>query len=592
MNKLKYLFGALVAVSFAACSDEPNAKGGPEEVTPVSDVAYMTINLKDVNEGRATSGTTDFEYGEGDENKIYNAKFLFFDANKNFLLEANVWNGGNANGVEPDANIEYFGQNVLVLENLKKTGYPKYLITVLNAPEKLKPIVGETTMDDVRNLCCDVYYDVDNQGQSKKFVMTTTSYKRVGSSNPYYATTLTDANFKAEPYPAANDKPVTIYVERLAVKVRLNAALTNEKKTFEIDGKEVVGYRVPVSISGNLNDEGKPAEGVTDVYVSIDGWGLSNYEPESYLSKNLDLLGESTEIGEWYWNDPTNTRSYWAASPQYGQAEPNLVRNTYVGLIGEVGHSLYMPETTNQYANVQTNKLLSAKNVASVILKTTVYDGNGKPLNLILFQGVYYLRESFVAYALQTLDFNKKLNYYTREVVASETENVQDGYHYTQIGTDDVEVVERDVEATGRIELNSKFDETTKLYAKNSEGKFELIENGVQKLNETLVGFTQGTQARASTDGSQIYNIPIEHFAKAKPSVSNVQQEGEYGTVRNHIYDVTVTSISKLGGGIFRPGEGDDDGEPIIPEDPSSTYYLSAKVNILSWKVVKQNVDL
>jgi len=58
--------------------------------------------------------------------------------------------------------------------------------------------------------------------------------------------------------------------------------------------------------------------------------------------------------------------------------------------------------------------------------------------------------------------------------------------------------------------------------------------------------------------------------------------------VRNHHYVVTVDKLEKIGKGIF------DGDEKIVPgDDPDGDiYYVGAKINILSWKIVSQNVEL
>jgi hypothetical protein len=61
---------------------------------------------------------------------------------------------------------------------------------------------------------------------------------------------------------------------------------------------------------------------------------------------------------------------------------------------------------------------------------------------------------------------------------------------------------------------------------------------------------------------------------------------GDFGVVRNHFYQVTVTDIKKVGIGVF------DVTEPIVPNYDPSTYYLAAKLNILAWQTVTQNVIL
>ena len=62
----------------------------------------------------------------------------------------------------------------------------------------------------------------------------------------------------------------------------------------------------------------------------------------------------------------------------------------------------------------------------------------------------------------------------------------------------------------------------------------------------------------------------------------------KYGIVSNHHYVVTVNSLTKIGKGIFDPEE------EIVPgkNDEKDTYYVGARINILSWKIVNQNVNL
>ena len=82
------------------------------------------------------------------------------------------------------------------------------------------------------------------------------------------------------------------------------------------------------------------------------------------------------------------------------------------------------------------------------------------------------------------------------------------------------------------------------------------------------------------------YNIPIEHLNNDAAENGTVP-EAKYGVVRNHHYVVTIDKLEKIGKGIF------DGNEKIVPGDPNDdTYYVGAKINILSWKIVSQNVEL
>ena len=61
-----------------------------------------------------------------------------------------------------------------------------------------------------------------------------------------------------------------------------------------------------------------------------------------------------------------------------------------------------------------------------------------------------------------------------------------------------------------------------------------------------------------------------------------------YGVVRNHIYDINIKSITGLGTPVVS-------GNPVIvtPEVPEdNATYVAAQINILSWKIVTNEVDL
>ena len=92
--------------------------------------------------------------------------------------------------------------------------------------------------------------------------------------------------------------------------------------------------------------------------------------------------------------------------------------------------------------------------------------------------------------------------------------------------------------------------------------------------------------------GMMYYNIPIEHLRNQTTAGVYTDgavdvEEGEYGVVRNHYYKINVNTISKLGAAVH------DATEEIVPDaDENVTYCVGATINILSWKVVNQNVNL
>ena len=112
-----------------------------------------------------------------------------------------------------------------------------------------------------------------------------------------------------------------------------------------------------------------------------------------------------------------------------------------------------------------------------------------------------------------------------------------------------------------------------------------------EDANKLLNGTTEykyNTGCSYYKDGEMYYNIPIEHLRGGKYTDENYElKEGDYGVVRNHYYIITINSIKNLGKAVNDPDE------VIVPNDEDSkSYYVAAKINVLSWKVVKQSVDL
>ena len=81
-------------------------------------------------------------------------------------------------------------------------------------------------------------------------------------------------------------------------------------------------------------------------------------------------------------------------------------------------------------------------------------------------------------------------------------------------------------------------------------------------------------------DGYTFYYVDIKHLGAAGKTA-------EYGIVRNHIYNVTINSIQGYGSPVYTGTE--YLGYPQISDQET---YVSAKINILSWKLVNQTVDI
>jgi hypothetical protein len=79
--------------------------------------------------------------------------------------------------------------------------------------------------------------------------------------------------------------------------------------------------------------------------------------------------------------------------------------------------------------------------------------------------------------------------------------------------------------------------------------------------------------------GAAYFYVDIEHFGAEPQNV---------GIVRNNIYELSISKISGLGTPVYDPDE--DIVPEKTPEEPSS--FVAARINILKWKIVNQNVTL
>lgn len=582
MRKKALFFPVLAALMLAGCSKDDVSEVIPDETPKVftGDEAYMSVKLADV--GSITSRGSDggFQYGDKSEHSVYTAHFYFYDKDGLFVAEGSTWNGGEDVSSTPVGNIEFKSKTIVVLKGLTKKNYPKYMVTVLNKPGDFTP--GQT-LDEMEKTLSDengegIWNTVNNENF---FTMSTTSYKHSDNS-PYFVTEVEEENFSLEPIDADNiQSPVTVYVERLAAKVTVNVS-------DELEADENGRYKITTTVAGNGNvgTDGNPA--AEELYVELLGWKLNATAKHSNMMKNIDSDWNErfgSETDGFAWNDANNFRSYWGKSYNYGlvvTANGTYPDNfstinatdflNYVDLTNPVGlgNFSYCAENTNTSEIVSVN-FPSA--VTSVLLSAKVCDKSGKGLDLVRYNGTLFTKEAFLNYILNVLNTNGKLNYWT----------TTDNQNYTQI---DSEFVEWDNVSDGVIKVVFKRPSDETIYKKGDNSYSEVTD--FTELNKDLE--EAATDAIGYNGGLMYYNIPIEHLNNDEISETEGNKtipEAKYGVVRNHHYVVTINKLENMGHGIF------DSSEAIVPgDDDKETYYVGANINILSWKIVTQGVDL
>lgn len=591
MKKFSQLFLCAAAglMMFSCSSDEPANNGGNVNHVP-GEPAYMTINLRSASMGGRSTTDGGFEYGSADEQNITSAQFFFFDADGVYVASAKPWNGGNA---VKEENIEFRSNTVVILDNLTGTDYPSYVMTVLNAPD----FTPASTMAATAAKTLEYY---TKNGDKNMFVMSTSSYFGESDNHSddfYYVTKIHPDNFSKEPVVADPSNVVNIYVERLAAKVELKTAADLKS---EVAGDGTTIYPLTATVAGELNDG--TAVGTTQLYVRFTNFGLSSTAKASYMSKSLEGWEATDEIFTTSnWNDAANFRSYWGKGVNYGMATPDVNTATWTDLDRAI-NSEYA------YCNEHTNTAAFSAvlgNPTAVLVGAELVDKDGNALdNIVRYHGVLYLQNDFFAYTINSLNVGGKFDYYYVGSETKNTETTEEGEttttitDYKQLDVTDLTLalVSANDGTTGSVYVEASaltLPEVaeSKLYLKNGADYTEVtVDAALAAINENLKDY----KGEGYKDGKMFYTIPVQHLGAiaTETKTPTTADEGYYGVVRNHWYVLTINALEKIGHGVFNPGDDTVTGEELKPTDPEEFYYLAAQINVLSWKVVNQGVDL
>lgn len=549
--KFKSLFCALLAgLTLSACSNEDGIKGGDDQNT---DQAYVTISLR--NAGALTRGTAGGnENGIAAENAVNTAEFYFYNADGSYnqhVGKALEWN-------DATGNVEKIADATVVLQNLKKVGKPRYVVCVLNATPKA---YENKTLAELKEQIAKDYVT------NSKFIMTNSTYNNGDAASLYFATKIEDNNFlkeKPTPEELTTANAVQVYVERLASKITLSSTLANNDEitlgTYDVNGEDQV------------------------IKIKILGWGINAKNKTSYVEKRVPAF--TTDLG-FTWDAASLFRSFWACSPNYnggeypasfadGKVSDNELETAvkesstlkYVSwnsLAKALGGYDYCLENTNTKTELEKDNF-KAK-VTHVLLKAQTVAGT----DLISYDGRLYTLDKFMARVLG------QLNLSAYKVTASESNTT-----YTKIDVGDLRVVNT-YDGTVTVGLTDAAKGATWSSTTGTTTPLTAEALATQIANVKI-------EADYYKEGMMYYCIPVEHLRGGKFTVNDnfsvSVNEADYGVVRNHYYKINITSIKNLGTAVYNPDE------EIVPNMEPQTYFVGAQVNILSWKVVNQSVEL
>lgn len=572
--KIKKLFFAGLALAALVACDKENESGN----TLKDGDAYINVKIAysdPVTKGQAADPP--FYYGTAAEQKINNAYFIFYYADGSFcqyVKKTDLKMNSQGAGASTDKNIEELSDGVVLLRGLKSKQYPVYMSVILNSEDEwIGANIENKSIEEASKAVQSAIATADKNDQVNwtNFMMSSSSFDNSDAVSGYYCTKLKASNFQeSEALAIAEGNPVEAYVERLAAKVKVEFA-----ESLGTSGK--IG-------SFTVNGTSK------DLYFNVTGWGLNATTKDSYCFKNINT-GWTEETLGFKWNDAANFRSYWGKSTNYGTGvypgtygssvdkydEKTATLNyiTYNDLKVGINGNAYCRENTNDPEVLGKN---FSGTVTSVLLKAQVTDKEGNAVTLYNFAGSLYDEANYKAAALNSFEASTTNKIWKKTVSGGNTT-------YTKVTADDLSVV---ISADGyaHVELKEAYNYC---YGAGETSTKDATTAEINKLLNGDEAYKYNTGCSFYKEGMMYYNIPIEHLRDdGKYNDSDyVQKEGNYGVVRNHYYIITVNSIRNLGKAVNVPDE------RIVPNDDDvKNYFVAAKINVLSWKVVRQSVDL
>ncbi len=567
----KYLFIALAALGFAACTESGDEK------TPVQNAemeeSYIAINLMAAdNDTRAAADSYGYELGTDAERAVNKAFFFFFDENGNpfnVIGAPATAPGGTKNHlsltIDEDTtsdmpNVSDIKNAVLVL-NTYKGIYPKQIVAVLNWTPADRPY----TLEELQTVVVNNSLGNDING----YVMSNSVYSN--GTNIMAATPITADNIKTSEAEALG-APVNIYVERTAAKVVVtNTTVANNRYAVtDVNGMKPVG--------------GNPRT----VYVELLGWELYNEFDETNLVKSIENWN-SNIIGL-TWNDSPFYRCYWAKTRNERTTNDTFawsyINPTSNGLPTAYGYEIaseanYTDRDTYTYCGENTLDWTTKDVRTKVILKGRLVEDDGndgyQPIELAQWYGNEYAGVSDLKTAVAN-SLKYTLYYYDT-----------DGDKYVSIAPEHIEIVHGSQVNAEAYEVGFQLSTAGKektWFKYNSEEDFDSFGDIADGVNTTNTNeYLKGVKpAVLYMNGDTYYIVDIEHLGADDTTT-------EYGVVRNHVYQIDIQSIKGYGSpGYSSLGHIVD--TPEYPEDEEQSSFVAAKINVLSWKVVKQGVNI
>lgn len=575
MKTGKLISIALLSLAVACSKENVTSNQGGSDANQ-----YMAVDIA-MSVGSSTKAPADYRDGSEAEStvNVNNSIFLFYDAYGNYLTSGVI--------SATDGSVDENGNLKLTVNNQSGFVEKESKAVIVLGPTRLRPalVLAVLNYDNCNALktlsLADVHKKVDNKAistEAGKFTMTNSIY--VDGNNVVNATPIAASSVK-ETKEEALKSPVQIYVEREVAKVNMKAKdglnkTADGKICFETPNAEYVLNGVKVSAR-----------------IVVDGWAANAFNTTSYLVKEVPTSWLVTNpFANWY--DEAAKRTFWAQDPNYSGSEEYVFGRTPEGEPGtyknvkylswndatqnKVDSYNYMYENTADKASARVNGGELA-NVPTILIAAHVETAKTGEAwtrqDIYKFGGLFYTNDALKNYAAEQI-LKGKLHWEYTTVEGLKIASVEpkqiDATFIANVVDNSGSVKVKVAAVTAPAEGAKLMKEDNSVIASADWAKTveDILngENGFNIAKKELVCFK---------DGMCYYQVPIKHNQAA--------EDVTYGTVRNHIYELTLSKIAKIGNPVFNPEE-----KLVLIPGEEKNYYVSAELKVLKWRVITQDV--
>lgn len=595
MKKKNLLMLALASFMFASCSENlPGDDDGGDGSTNSDGEAWVSLNIKT---GTSTKALHDpnKENGTADESKVDKIMIVFFDnhlsasANPG-VVDTKEWGSG-------DPEISTPGQpNGTATKAFKVKKTAKAFLVVLNPSPEFELVASGATDFATINKAITITDVTSVIGAGKDYFMMTNAKGQLEPTTVVNSGSVTVTDLDLVTYPTSGEaelNPQKVTVDRVAAKVRLFANASYTGNSIDVT---TVGWALNVT-----NKKYFPMSERTETWM--EGGGTTNagdgsprntyespfdiWEFGSYR-KDPNYEGQKTSMADITTTPYTENYTYYthSSAPTWSAVTAGPSTNPNASKIP----ALYCLENTQEEADnyeAYTTHVLLKATIAPTGLKLpggAVYNGTTNSDTDVDASGNVIPGKDWIKVGSGYYSYKLVLEYIEAELTSKYEDRDPDNFptpFTTTFNTYINYLAGKSGSGVTAVALPSK-DEFDALPGADDAERVTSVANRFYQQKVIDNGADIYGSISYYKGGDSYYTIMIKHDNDTNDTNNKL---GEFGVVRNSVYDITIKSIMNPGYPVIQepdPGKKDEEEES----------YMSIEIGINPWTWYEQGVDL